>query len=417
MRGGVKVNKTYILPIEQQQLAKKLSRKSGRIYSKVVSTIFKLKESKNIWLSKNNMEKLIKLYAKKFGLHSQTKQGIVQQYYNNLNSFFNAKKTQKDANPPYKTKKYNKVIYKKSAIKLKGNAVLRLSNGRKGKVIKVKVPGLTKKPKYAELIYHHNDNKYKLHIIVDIENKKVDYDTNNILAIDLGQVHPMVTYNNQTKETVIYNGGKLNSFIRFRNKELAELQKKMSRCKKYSNRWKKLNRAKKKLLSKSKNKFMDVLKKYTSHLISFCLKREVSTIVIGDIKGIRENINFGTKDNQKMHQWVFRQLTDILEYKAKSVGIKVEFIDESYTSQTCPKCGYKHKPQDRNFNCPNCNASFHRDFVGAYNIYKKYIRGNLNKSSVLEGVLTSPYGVRYNSNSISCSINWNTSPFRQGISA
>ena len=40
------MNKTYILPIEQQELAYKLSRLSGRIYSKTVSTIFKLKENK-----------------------------------------------------------------------------------------------------------------------------------------------------------------------------------------------------------------------------------------------------------------------------------------------------------------------------------------------------------------------------------
>jgi putative transposase len=61
------VNKTYILPIEQQDLAHKLSRLSGRIYSKSVSTVFKLKESKDIWLSKGDMEKSIKLYASEFG--------------------------------------------------------------------------------------------------------------------------------------------------------------------------------------------------------------------------------------------------------------------------------------------------------------------------------------------------------------
>jgi len=85
------MNKTYILPIEQQELAHKLSRLSGRIYSKTVSTIFKLKENKDIWLSKGDMEKLIKLYASEFGMHSQTKQGIVQQYFNNLKSFFKSK--------------------------------------------------------------------------------------------------------------------------------------------------------------------------------------------------------------------------------------------------------------------------------------------------------------------------------------
>ena len=102
----------------------------------------------------------------------------------------------------------------------------------------------------------------------------------------------MVTFDG--KKSLIYNGKKLNSFIRFRNKKLSKLQTKMSKCQKYSNRWNKLNRAKNKLLLKSKNKVMDVLKKYTSHLISYCINKKVSTIVIGDIKGIRESINFGT---------------------------------------------------------------------------------------------------------------------------
>ena len=51
------MNKTYILPIKQQDLAKKLARQSGRIYSKTVSTIFKLKENKDIWLSNRRISR------------------------------------------------------------------------------------------------------------------------------------------------------------------------------------------------------------------------------------------------------------------------------------------------------------------------------------------------------------------------
>ena len=405
------MNKTYILPIEQQNLAKQLSRQSGRIYSKVVSTIFKLKEKKDIWLSKGNMEKLVKLYASEFGLHSQTKQGIVQQYFNNLKSFFKSKDKANNPKPPYRTRKFNKVIYKKSAIKLKNNNILRLSNGRGATPLKIKTSSLTQRPKYAEIIYHSKEDKYKLHVVVNIENKQINYDNDKTLAIDLGQIHPIVTFDG--KESLIYNGGELNSFIRFRNKEFSKLQNKMSKCQKYSNRWKKLNRAKKKLLLKSKNKIMDVLKKYTSHLISDCIKKKVSTIVIGDIKGIRENINFGIETNQKLHQWVFKKITNMIEYKAESVGIGVDYKEESYTSQTCPRCGKKHKPSNRNFNCPNCTFEYHRDSVGAINILKKYTIGTLEgKPDWLEGELTSPFGVRYNSNSISCQTNWNSRPFK-----
>jgi len=409
------MDKTYILPIEQQDLAHRLSRLSGRIYSKTVSTTFKLKQSKDIWLSKNDMEKLIKLYASEFGMHSQSKQGSVQQYYTNLKSFFKSMNKAGNPKPPYRTRKFNKVIYKKSAIKLKDNGILRLSNGRGAIPLKVKTSSLNQRPKYAEIIYHHQENKYKLHIVVDVENKQIDYNTNKTLSIDLGQIHPMVTFDGE--QSLIYNGGKLNSFIRFRNKELAKLQTKISKCQKFSNRWKRLNRGKKKLMLKSRNKINDLLQKYSSHLISYCIKNKVSIIVIGDIKGIREKINFGTKTNQSLHQWVYKQLTDMLEYKAKSVGIEVDYQEESYTSQTCPKCNKRHKPTNRNYIC-QCGFEYHRDSIGAINIYKKYTRGNLDKSSRLEGELTSPYGVRYDSNSISCQVEWNSRPFSsQGVSA
>ena len=350
-------------------------------------------------------------------MHSQTKQGAVQQYYTNLKSFFKSKDKVNNSKPPYRTRKYNKVIYKKTAIKLKNSGILRLSNGRGATPLKVNTNSLNQKPKYAEIIYHHQEDKYFLHIVVEVDNKQINYDNDNILAVDLGQIHPMVTFDN--KQSLIYNGGKLNSFIRFRNKELAKLQNKMSKCKKYSNRWNKFNHGKKKLMLKSKNKINDVLQKYSSHLISYCIKQKISTIVIGDIKGIRNNINFGVKTNQKLHQWVYNQLTNIIEYKAKSVGIKVDYIDESYTSQTCPKCGNKHKTSNRNYKCTNCGFEYHRDSVGAINIHRKYTIGTLEgKPDWLEGELTSPFGVRYYSNSISCQINWNSRPFNsRGVSA
>lgn len=367
------MDKTYIISIpgEQQELAHKLTRQSGRIYSKVISTIFKLKQNKDIWLEKGDMEKLIRLYSEDFKLHSQSKQGIVQQYYDNLKAYFKSKDKTKNSKPPYRTKKYNKVIYKRAAIKLKDNGILRLSNGRKGTPFKIEVSALDKEPKYAELIYNQNLDRYQLHIVVNVENKKIEYETDKTLAVDLGVIHPLVTFDGQ--EVKIYNGGELNSYLRYRNKELNKLQKKMSRCDKYSSRWKKLNRARRKLLEKSRNKINDLLQKYTSSLVGSCIEGEVSTIVIGDIKGIREDIDYSSKSNQKLHQWLAGKIYDLIEYKAESVGIKVELQDEAYTSQTCPQCGSRYKPKNRNYKCSECGFKYHRDGVGAINIWRKYL--------------------------------------------
>ena len=50
--------------------------------------------------------------------------------------------------------------------------------------------------------------------------------------------------------------------------------------------------------------------------------------------------------------------------------IKVKLVKENYTSQTCPKCSKKHKPQGRNYIC-SCGYETHRDIVGAWNILNK----------------------------------------------
>ena len=213
------MNKTYKLPVSQYDLARKLSREAGRIYSKVVSTIFDIKKRKGFWLKEGDMKKLIRLYADSMDLHSQSKQGAVEQYYTALDSYFQALENHDNPKPPYKTYKFQNVVYKKSAIKLK-DGYLRLSNARGVEPLIVDVPDISQSPKYAELIYNNVQDKYFLHIVVDVENKEIEYRNDNVLAVDLGQVHPMATFDSKSN-CRIYNGGELNSFIRFRNKELA----------------------------------------------------------------------------------------------------------------------------------------------------------------------------------------------------
>ncbi|EKS8366685.1 transposase, partial [Bacillus cereus] len=74
--------------------------------------------------------------------------------------------------------------------------------------------------------------------------------------------------------------------------------------------------------------------------------------------------------------WSFYRLAHFVEYKAKLAGIKVEYVNPSYTSQTCPKCNEKNKAQDRKYKC-QCGFEKHRDIVGAMNIrYATVVGGN-----------------------------------------
>ncbi|MCD6552238.1 RNA-guided endonuclease TnpB family protein, partial [Thermotoga sp.] len=134
------------------------------------------------------------------------------------------------------------------------------------------------------------------------------------------------------------------------------------------------------------------LHKVTANFIEWVKNRGTATIVIGNVKGIRNKAKYNKVVNQKIHSWLFGKTTALIEYKAEAVGIRVEYISEEYTSQTCPVCGHRHKPSNRNFRCPVCGFEYHRDGVGAINIYKKYTGYGLVVAD-----LTPAVGVRFSS--------------------
>ena len=102
------------------------------------------------------------------------------------------------------------------------------------------------------------------------------------------------------------------------------------------------------------------------------------------MRNIRQNIDYGTTANQRLHQWVFGKVRQMIQYKAERLGMKVVLQDEKYTSQTCPMCNNKHKSNNRNYIC-KCGFKYHRDAVGAINIRKKYLGENQ-----VVGVMASP---------------------------
>lgn len=153
--------------------------------------------------------------------------------------------------------------------------------------------------------------------------------------------------------------------------------------------------SKKKQLKKLENQIKDVEHKQTSKLITTLHKAGVQTLVIGDVRDIRQSMDVGSKNNQKLHQWSHGSVRHKLTYKAEWHGMQVALQEESYTSKTCPCCGHRRKSsvQGRNFRCSKCGFRFHRDGVGAMNIRAKY-QGNFGNSLVV-GDMAPPTGMRY----------------------
>ena len=209
------------------------------------------------------------------------------------------------------------------------------------------------------------------------------------MSVDLGILRPITCFNGF--EVISYHGGILNSLIRYRNKKLAEFQQMLSRCKKGSRRYRKLLKAKKRMLRRIRHQIKDILHKITSNFLKICLQKGIGTMVIGDITNIRERVEGNDNFNQKIHQWCFRKIVEMITYKAQVLGIEVKLVAEEYTSQICPVCGNKNHAVGRTYECKSCGFRYHRDGVGAINILQRYLG---KKSQVVAG-LAPVRGVRF----------------------
>ena len=358
-----------------------LASEAGRAYSKVISLMRKVKRKKGFWLSQGAVQKYMRL--KGYNLHSQTLQSIIQSYFDSLKSYFRVSKSNPDAKPPKRTPHFYKVRWIQNGITFK-DGVVRLSNGKGNAPITLKSDV---RPAYVEMYFQRGSYYFSLVYEVQIPPKRK---TGKAVAIDMGEIHPIVSHDGE--DTIIYNGRALRAIKQYLNKFKGYIQSKMDRCKQRSNRWYRLKRIKTKILAKLNAQIKDAEHKITSRFISDCIKAKADTIVMGDIKGIRKRAKFSKKSNQKVHQWAFARLQSMICYKAELAGLKVKFVSEAYTSQTCPRCGSRKKPTNRNYHCNHCGFAYHRDGVGAINLYNK-VSGFI--LSPVVGVMASPIGVRF----------------------
>ena len=366
-----------------------INRLGGRIYSKTVSLTFKTHEHKGFWLSDAGLKKYLKF--KRYPCHAHSVQAIIDDYCGARRSFFSNKGSNSKAQPPNKTSKFHTFTWRATGITYKrGKLCLSMGKGREPLFIKIDKKFHKIVPAEVSLVYNKTRKQYEFHATYQTQPKQIKTKHGTAVAVDMGEIHPITAFDGGHSE--IYNGREHRSKVRYREKSKASINRKLSRCERGSRRWKKLKRAKDKILAKLQSQLRDMRHKITSRFVSSCYKRKIETIVIGDIKHIRESINYGKKANEKLHQWAFSQIREMITYKAKAVGIKVATQNEAYTSQTCPSCGNRKKPAKRNYKCFKCGWHGHRDIVGASNILTAY-QGWLFNPVV--GAVVSPTGVRF----------------------
>jgi IS605 OrfB family transposase len=105
--------------------------------------------------------------------------------------------------------------------------------------------------------------------------------------------------------------------------------------------------------------------------VNWAVERRAGTLAVGDVRAAADKVNIGRTTNQKISNWTHGRMRQYLTYKAEAAGMRVELVDEAYTSQTCPHCGRRHKPRGRVYTCPACGFVGHRDIVGSANLLSR----------------------------------------------
>ncbi len=367
------------LKIDKSSQLEELARAAGELYSKTLVSFWRTVRKKDVWLSGYSMER----WHISNKLHAHTSDAITQSFYASLKSWRSRRKADPNSKPPKRRRWFYKVIWKSSAISLK-NGKLRLSNGKENQPLII--DWQWDKPKIVEMGWNRQSQCYELRACY-LQPKVESMDSTLVAAVDLGEIHPMVIADGVN--TDIYNGRLLRAKKQYQNKLKAKLSKLIDSKKKGSKRRKRLIKSKQKQLAKIKNQIKDIEHKLTSRAVSTLKQRCVQTLVIGDVRDIRKDLDYGQKVNQKLHQWNFGSIRQKLEYKCAKVGIQTELISEEYTSQECLSCRKRNKPKNRNYRC-SCGFSWHRDGLGSANIRAKY----LGEIPVV-GLMARPSGVRW----------------------
>ena len=196
------------------------------------------------------------------------------------------------------------------------------------------------------------------------------------LGLDIGENNLAATSNGK-----VFGGGKLRHD---RNRYLAKRRRLQSNGSRASKR--KL----KAISGKERRHVRHVNHEVSKAIVAQALQAGVSTLRMEDLTHIRARIRAGIRVRTRLHRWAFRQLQDFVQYKAEGAGLKVEYVEPAFTSQTCNVCGGLGKRVKHRFTC-SCGNLAHSDVNASRNIARfaglfSSARGAVNRPVFAHGI-------------------------------
>ncbi|WP_049987362.1 IS200/IS605 family transposase [Halobellus rufus] len=210
-----------------------------------------------------------------------------------------------------------------------------------------------------EIVYDELAETFRAFQPVTVDDSRLDSPlASEEAALDVG-ANNLVACTVSTGSQLLYEGRSLFEQFRETTERIAYYQSLLENQRESSKRIDRLYR-------KRTNRRDHAQDSLVRELVERLYDEGVSTLYVGDIKGVLST-HWSPHVNEKTHNfWAYRRFIDRLEDVCEEYGITVEGESEAWTSQECPKCGEREETirQEDSLTCP-CGFEGHADLVAS----------------------------------------------------
>jgi len=204
--------------------------------------------------------------------------------------------------------------------------------------------------KEAELII--KNGSWYFNLVIDIPNPET-VQSDVVMGVDLGENNIAATSTGK-----LFGGGKL----RYDRDRFLAMRRRLQR-----NGSQSAKQLLKRLSGKEARHVTQVNHVVANAIIDEAIKHNVGVIALEDLTHIRKRIKAGKRMRARLHRWAWYQLQLFIAYKAEAVGIKLEYVNPAYSSQTCHQCGAIAKRDKNRLTC-TCGNRAHSDLNASLNL-------------------------------------------------